>query len=66
MCQANVESRQLDLDSDKYLPVFFATELMSAALNGQYPAKQRKVHLIEPDIMVNVMKTAPENREESL
>jgi len=66
MCQANVESRQLDLDSDKYLPVFYATELMSAALNGQYPDKQRKVHLIEPDMMVNVMKTAPENREESL
>lgn len=66
MCQANVESRQLDLDSSDYLPVFFGTELISAALSGQYPAKQKKVHLVDADILENVIQTAPQNREETL
>jgi len=66
MCQANVESRQLDLDSPDYLPVFLGTELISAALSGQYPAKQKKVHLVDADILENVMKSASQNREETL
>ncbi len=64
MCQANVESRQLDLADNKHLPVFFATELLSAALSGTYPAKQHKLHLVSPDILADTMKMSPERREE--
>jgi heterodisulfide reductase subunit B len=49
MCQANVESRQLDLGKGNELPVFFATELIMAAISGEYPKKQQKVHLVSPD-----------------
>ena len=66
MCQANVESRQLDLSSTGYLPVFFGTELVMAALSGSYPAKQQKVHLVSPDILSNVMRMSEESREESV
>ncbi len=54
MCQANVESRQLDTVGEESMPVFFATELIAAALSGEYPQKQRKVHLIAPDVLANV------------
>ncbi|MBE0584656.1 MAG: heterodisulfide reductase subunit B, partial [Desulfofustis sp.] len=64
MCQANVESRQLDLAENNHLPVFFATELLSAALSGSYPAKQHKLHLVSPDILQAAMRTSPERREE--
>ncbi len=64
MCQANVESRQLDLADINHLPVFFATELVSAALSGIYPAKQHKLHLVSPDILRNVMRESPAYREE--
>jgi heterodisulfide reductase subunit B len=54
MCQANVESRQLDnMEAGSHLPVFFATELIAAALNGDYPKAQQKVHLIAPDVLTN-------------
>ncbi len=54
MCQANVESRQLDNPgAGTLLPVFFATELIAAALSGDYPKKQQKVHLIDPGILTN-------------
>jgi heterodisulfide reductase subunit B len=66
MCQANVESRQLDLDEVDPLPVFFGTELMAAALNGQYPSKQQRVHLVPPDILTNVMKSSLADREDSV
>ncbi len=49
MCQANVESRQLDLGAGNELPVFFGTELIMAAVSGEYPKKQQKVHLVSPD-----------------
>jgi len=65
MCQANVESRQLDLPENEHLPVFFATELLAAALSGTYPTKQHKLHLVPPDILVDTMRTSPERREES-
>jgi len=51
MCQANVESRQLDLQEGNEIPVFFATELIVAAIDGEYPAKQRKVHLVSPTVL---------------
>lgn len=66
MCQANVESRQLDLDETDPLPVFFGTELLAAALNGQYPSKQQRVHLVSPDILTNVMKSSLADREDSV
>jgi heterodisulfide reductase subunit B len=66
MCQANVESRQLDLSSTSYLPVFFGTELVLAALSGSYPAKQQKVHLVSPDILSDVMRMSEGSREESV
>ena len=66
MCQVNVESRQLELGHDDTLPVFFGTELISAALNGQYPTKQEKMHLVDADVLTNVIKTAPQNREETV
>ncbi len=66
MCQANVESRQLDLGEDGHLPVFFATELVLAAMSGDYPAKQRKLHLVSADVLARVMSSSPEQREETV
>ena len=52
MCQDNVESRQLELgQAEPGLPVFFATELLVAAISGSYPAGQQKVHLIDPALL---------------
>ncbi len=65
MCQANVESRQLDNSPEGNLPVFFATELIVAALKGTYPAKQKKVHLIAPDILTEFLTTSDTIREDS-
>lgn len=64
MCQANVESRQ-SADGGAGLPVFFATELIAAALSGSYPARQRKVHLIAPDVLEKVMANASMSKEGS-
>jgi heterodisulfide reductase subunit B len=66
MCQVNVESRQLELGNDDTLPVFFGTELIRAALHGQYPKKHEKMHLVDADILTNVIKTVPQNREETV
>lgn len=51
MCQANVESRQLDHGDPVHLPVFFATELVQAAISGEYPAKQQRLHLVSADVL---------------
>ncbi|MDR3631125.1 MAG: heterodisulfide reductase-related iron-sulfur binding cluster [Desulfocapsaceae bacterium] len=60
MCQANVESRQLyNAGEDPPLPVFFATELIAAALSGDYPKKQQKVHLVRPDAMTDLFPNSP-------
>lgn len=64
MCQANVEGRQLDLQSNDYLPVFFGTELISAALTGHYPEKQKKLHLVRADVLTEAMQTTQQNRED--
>ncbi|TKB26905.1 disulfide reductase [Desulfopila sp. IMCC35006] len=52
MCQANVESRQtLEGGPDAGMPVFYATELIAAALSGSYPVRQQKVHLVSPTVL---------------
>ena len=52
MCQANVESRQLDINPEgPHLPVYYATELITAALTGNYPDKQQKVHLVSAGVL---------------
>jgi heterodisulfide reductase subunit B len=56
MCQANVESRQApESVVPAGMPVFFATELIAAALSGSYPARQQKVHLISPAVLTNAV-----------
>ena len=57
MCQANVESRQLDNNPNDCLPVFFATELIAAAISGVYPQKQQKVHLVAPQVLADLFKS---------
>lgn len=64
MCQANVESRQSQ-DTDEGLPVFFATELIAAALSGSYPARQQKLHLVSPAVLSSVFTSAPTSKEDS-
>lgn len=59
MCQANVESRQLDLGAgEPALPVFYAAELVAAAISGQYPAAQQKLHLVETAVLNRVFSQA--------
>jgi heterodisulfide reductase subunit B len=54
MCQANLESRQLDNKTGvPLLPVFYAAELIAAAFSGQYPKKQQKLHLIPADVITD-------------
>jgi heterodisulfide reductase subunit B2 len=66
MCQANVESRQSpDRDAHTGLPVFFATELIAAALSGSYPTKQQKVHLVSADVLKRVIGGASISKEDS-
>ncbi len=60
MCQANLESRQLDNSPEDSMPAFFATELITAALHGDYPHKQKKVHLVRPGVLANMF-TAQES-----
>jgi heterodisulfide reductase subunit B len=63
MCQANVESRQGS--EGEPLPVFFATELIVAALNGSYPVKQQKTHLVSPAVLTGMMTGATAAKEDS-
>ncbi len=63
MCQANVESRQAgSAGGGKPLPVFFASELIAAAISGDYPKKQQKVHLVPPDVLTMFLQSV-ETRE---
>ena len=52
MCQANLESRQLDLKKQDrehpLLPVFFATELVAACTSETRQVNRWKPHLIDP------------------
>lgn len=65
MCQANVESRQLDNSVEDSLPVFFATELIAAAISGEYPTKQHKLHLVAPNILSEIFSTKETAREDT-
>lgn len=66
MCQANVESRQSQPGGpEAAMPVFFATELIAAALSGTYPAKQQKVHLVSPAILAGAVDGATKREEGS-
>jgi len=66
MCQANVEGRQLDLSGGPKVPVFFITELISAALTGDYPARQKKLHLVEAGVLSTAMLEQQRSREETV
>jgi len=66
MCQANVESRQLDNSVEDSLPVFFATELIAAAISGEYPTKQHKLHLVAPNILSEIFSTKETTREDTV
>jgi heterodisulfide reductase subunit B len=66
MCQANVESRQIDIAPEgPHLPVYYATELIAAALSGEYTPKQQKAHLVPASALQNHLAGANLNREES-
>ncbi len=66
MCQANVESRQLDITPEgPHLPVYYATELIAAALKGEYPDKQKKIHLVPACALQKAMVQAGPIREET-
>lgn len=64
MCQANVESRQLAAEGD-FLPVYYATELIIAALSGAYPAKQQNMHLVPAAVLEQHLGKAAVSGEES-
>ena len=67
MCQANMETRQLAREEgEARLPVFFATELIVAAISGSYPVKQQKKHLVSPDILTDIMQDRAADREEAI
>ena len=60
MCQANLESRQLDKPKDddaKPLPVLFITELIVAALTDKPELARYREHLIEPQVMAPLLRT---------
>jgi heterodisulfide reductase subunit B len=63
MCQANVESRQPAATAATNLPVFYATELISAALTGTYPQQQQRVHLAAPTVLVKVLSDSTRTKE---
>lgn len=66
MCQANVESRQLPAEeTGTQLPVFFATELIAAAMSGSYPAKQQKLHLVSPAVLARTFSSESKFKEDS-
>ncbi|MCP3892383.1 MAG: disulfide reductase [Desulfobulbaceae bacterium] len=65
MCQANVESRQQLEEAVEPMPVFFITELISAAISGNYPEKQQKVHLVSPAVLANVFAAGGRKKEDS-
>ncbi len=65
MCQANVESRQSQAEGET-MAVFFATELIAAALSGEYPTKQQKVHLVMPSVLSDMFAGDAKRQEDSV
>ena len=67
MCQANVETRQQSGDpATPSLPVFFATELLVAAMEGRYPLGQQRNHLVVPTPLTELFTRPCQTREERL
>lgn len=67
MCQANMETRQQQNgDGSETLPVFFATELIVAAISGSYTIQQQKKHLVSPEVLLGVMNRRGVAREEAI
>ena len=67
MCQANMETRQQQTgDGPETLPVFFATELIVAAISGSYTIQQQKKHLVSPEVLLGVMNRRGVVREEAV
>lgn len=65
MCQANVESRQLDINpAGPHIPVYYITELITAAFSGSYPEKQQQVHLVPADVLQKHLAQADTSRED--
>ena len=65
MCQANVESRQPAGDGAGEMPVFFATELIEAAMKGTYPVKQQKLHLVSSPVLSELFRDGTMTKEDS-
>ncbi len=68
MCQANLESRQLDLAENenlKMLPVMFPTELALLALAEEKTAPRFPAHLIDPGPALMAALTATEEAHEA-
>ena len=66
MCQANVESRQPEpTAAGDGIPVFYITELITAAIDGQYPEKQQKNHLIHPAILIDTLRDLSTEKEDT-
>jgi hypothetical protein len=58
--------QQAGEEGEARLPVFFATELIVAALSGNFPVKQQKKHLVSPDILTNIIHDKAGHREEAI
>lgn len=63
MCQANVETRQVAGDGG--MPVFYITELIAAAVTGNYPEKQQKMHMVSPGVLADVFSAQVAVKEET-
>lgn len=67
MCQANLESRQLDLAGESdftTLPVFYPSELIAACLKERPDSRQWKGHLIDPSVLTQVLSTVQQPSDE--
>ncbi|SDO67238.1 CoB--CoM heterodisulfide reductase iron-sulfur subunit B family protein [Desulforhopalus singaporensis] len=54
MCQANVESRQDPAGEEEAIPVFYITELIEAAFNGDYSRRQQGQHLVTASVLADL------------
>jgi heterodisulfide reductase subunit B len=63
MCQANVESRQPVATAATNMPVFYATELIIAALKGSYSPQQQRAHLVAPTVLTQALSDSPRTKE---
>ena len=66
MCQANVESRQHVGAEEKPMTVYYATELIEAALTGSYLQSRQKSHLVSASSLAEVMADRVPAKEDSV